>query len=67
MFQQVFHQQSSELLVLPLIALFLFIGVFFAQVVRIWRAPRNAIARQENLPLEDDLPVAARTDRDPKP
>ncbi len=44
----------SELLALPLVALFLFIAVFAGIVVRVMRQPPSHYAAQEALPLGED-------------
>ncbi len=63
MFQQVFQAQNPALMIFPLVGLFLFIGLFFFQVIRIWRAPKSAIHEQANLPLADDNPTSSRGNR----
>jgi len=56
MFQTVFHRLDDGALVGPLFALFIFMFVFFTQLVRILRAPRHEILAQAMMPLAEDAP-----------
>ena len=53
MFQTVFHRLSDGTLVGPLVALLVFLVVFFGQVFRIVKTPRREIAAMSMLPLDD--------------
>lgn len=48
--------QFSPLLYLPLVALFLFLGVFVAIIVRTYGSRAEAYAKQAGLPLANDVP-----------
>jgi hypothetical protein len=50
----VFRAQSDELLVLPLIALGIFLAVYAVRVVGIARTKRDVIRSLESMPLEKD-------------
>jgi hypothetical protein len=54
MFQQVFRAQSEGLLVLPLIALGIFVTVYAVRVLAILRADPAVTEAHSRLPLEDD-------------
>lgn len=56
MFQTVFQRLDDGTLVGPLFALFVFMTVFFFQLVRILRAPHQEILAQAMLPLAEDAP-----------
>jgi len=45
---------QSQLLILPIIALFLFIAVFVAVVIRTMSRSKNDIAEQAALPFADE-------------
>ncbi len=48
------HLDKSPLLVLPLVALFLFLGVFLATAWRALTDARDVVARAASLPFEED-------------
>ncbi|MBI5542567.1 MAG: hypothetical protein HY901_01665 [Deltaproteobacteria bacterium] len=54
MFQELFQAQSQDVLIWPLVAMFLFIAVFTFQLVRIIRTPRQVVLEHARLPLADD-------------
>lgn len=57
MFQTVFQRFDDWTMVGPLVALFLFMAVFFFQLVRIARKPQHEVAREAALPLTKDAPA----------
>jgi hypothetical protein len=46
---------DSEVMFLPLLALFIFLGVFVFVVIRVLRTDRASLQRVAALPLADDL------------
>ncbi len=56
MFETVFQKLDDGALSWPVVALLLFMVVFFAQLARILRAPRSELEAQARLPLAEDVP-----------